>query len=1234
MAFKKPNRRHRQENRKRGHLFLLLIILSFIVYKKIEKTFSHKPISAPAILLQASFPVQIVNTSKSKKSLRLNHVAALIQLLLIHDIHPNPGPVSNMIFTCNTCNKTTEIQVQRLCNIRQNFEWICPNKSCPPNHTDNFIPPVGPTPFLIEPESYEETNEDQTRATTNHKLDNPPLTPEEEENYQLIKVLPNISPTDYAGKDLCRRCYKSVKQNQRAILCDICLQWIHLKCSDVSIKTYNHYKTLNNFPWICNVCRIPEDFPHNQTFDYESCKTEDLPESWASLKKKLGKDEEIFLHFNARSAVNKSEEIQEICYTLKPALVLLSETWFDHSCPKGTSVPEGYSILRKDRSDRFKQIYGKTNGGGVSILVRKGLNVKIHGTMNKDDNEILWCTLLMKSKQYLIGLIYRASYTKLLNPDENGETELENMLQASADYDVILMGDTNCDTSNPHPSKDTKTMLKVAEEYSLEQIINKPTRFNDKSSTIIDHIYMRNTKNAIKSGTCDGISDHCGIYFTMKVEKTNFKETKRLRSFKNFNEEDFQRDLIESINRSTFKSHILNRELNKAFDVWLKILQEISNLHAPWKEFQRKTDTKYIPWYTKELEDLKEQKNRYLNLYRLFKNPDDLQTYKKMKNLQTHLTRSLKRTYYKNKIDEYDGDSKKIWQLLKDVTNLNYKEETLPDNLNKNTANKFNHFFSTVGKSVQKKLKINIQEPNLNQDGSFKFHNITEGEISKLIKRIRPDVATGYDEISSRLLKAAEPAILPHLKDLVNLSYETETFPDSLKRANVKILYKSGDNNNPADYRPISILTTLSKIFERSAVNQLMDFLINNNKLNFKQHAYKPKFSTATCLFELVENIRKLIDQKHLVAIASLDLSKAFDSLAHELILNKLIKQDIDHKAVKWVKSYLEDRKQCVKFGDIISDEEYVRSGVPQGSILGPLLFIICTDDLPEVLKEYETYTYADDTQIVVTGKNKNEIETNLTDAINKANTYYNENSLLNNIGKTEILLFQNHKQKHVKIQVKVRDGPKIKIIEGQESMKILGIYLDKHLTWNKHISQTKKKATNSIRNLHRVNKFLPLKQKRLLYNSLVVPHFSYCDVIWNELSRENERKLQLTQNFAAKSMLGLRKTSSATMALKRLELLPLKEKRNIHSAVLVKKALDGQVPQTISSRYTDLQRHPDLRPGNLQIPKHNTSQYEKGPLYTSIKVWNNVPDHLKNLKLNQFKDNLQKHELKNFLKS
>ena len=298
--------------------------------------------------------------------------------------------------------------------------------------------------------------------------------------------------------------------------------------------------------------------------------------------------------------------------------------------------------------------------------------MKKHSTLNKNENEILWCTLTIKGIRHLFGLIYRAEYTNLLKTDDEGNTEMESLLQATQDHNLILIGDTNCDTSAMAPSKPTKTLLKITEEYGLKQQIDKPTRFNEKNATTIDHIFTRNHSLIKKTGTCEGISDHCGIYgIISKDPEEKQDDFIRCRSFKNFDENLFKEDIKQRVEDSNYKQHMTNKDLNAAFNTWLEVIKTVSDEHAPWKEFKRQNKNKHIPWYTKELEQIKERKNMYLKLYRLYRNPEDLELYKVAKNNQTHMKRALKRQYFKEKINNYDGDSKKIWTLLKDVTNLN-----------------------------------------------------------------------------------------------------------------------------------------------------------------------------------------------------------------------------------------------------------------------------------------------------------------------------------------------------------------------------------------------------------------------------------------------------------------------------------------------------------------------------------------------------------------------------------
>ena len=217
----------------------------------------------------------------------------------------------------------------------------------------------------------------------------------------------------------------------------------------------------------------------------------------------------------------------------------------------------------------------------------------------------------------------------------------------------------------------------------------------------------------------------------------------------------------------------------------------------------------------------------------------------------------------------------------------------------------------------------------------------------------------------------------------------------------------------------------------------------------------------------------------------------------------------LNESAVMWIKSYLSNRKQRVKFGQIQSDEETVDSGVPQGSILGPLLFITCTNDLVKELNEYDIFTYADDMQILIKGKHVQELSMKLEEAIKKANVYYNKNSLLCNPTKTEIMLMgtQIRLNNAGNLKVKVSTGEEVKYLLGEKHLQILGIHIDQCLSWNKQTSAIKQRATNSIRNLHRINKLIPMKQQRILYNSLVAPHFSYADIVWATVEKPTVTK-------------------------------------------------------------------------------------------------------------------------------
>ena len=279
----------------------------------------------------------------------------------------------------------------------------------------------------------------------------------------------------------------------------------------------------------------------------------------------------------------------------------------------------------------------------------------------------------------------------------------------------------------------------------------------------------------------------------------------------------------------------------------------------------------------------------------------------------------------------------KAGKFLELTDGYNDKQQIEPDHMDEAKANTYNNYFATVGSDIQNKLNIKDKEVKT-RDTGFSFTPETNENVIKLIDRIRNDVAVGLDGISSRALKDGKEIIAPVLTKIINLGYEVNEFPDQLKVAVIKPIHKKDCNNTPANYRPISILSAISKVFERSAVDQLVKYLEENNILSGSQHAYRKGHSTITSLAEVTNKIYTSLDKGLIVGMASMDLSKAFDAICHTHLLQKLSDMGLNKNAVSWIESYLRLRKQKTRFKQATSDECIVTSGVPQGSILGPIL--------------------------------------------------------------------------------------------------------------------------------------------------------------------------------------------------------------------------------------------------------------------------------------------------------
>jgi hypothetical protein len=335
--------------------------------------------------------------------------------------------------------------------------------------------------------------------------------------------------------------------------------------------------------------------------------------------------------------------------------------------------------------------------------------------------------------------------------------------------------------------------------------------------------------------------------------------------------------------------------------------------------------------------------------------------------------------------------------------------------------------------------------------------------------------------------------------------------------------------------------------------------------------------------------------------------------------------------SIEWIKSYLTNRTQVTKFRFFTSNEVTISSGVPQGSIIGPILFLCFTNDLEKQLTENYMVSYADDTQIIVDANSRDQLKLKLEQVIKHAQKWYSANSMMNNISKTEILLINTRKQRK-EITITVQDEDQQIRIKPKKAIKVLGVHIDEKLDWKKHTNIVKRNATNAIRNLHRVNSLIPVKERIQLYNAFITPHFGYCDIVWNGCGKTNAAKLQVAQNFAIRSILNQKKSDSATEARSKLKFLTLKEKRDIHEAVFAQKAMTNQLPINITNQYLEQLSKSNMRSsyrGILTVPRHRTSKYQQSPFYRTLTTWNGIPADISTNDTKTFRYDYQKRQIK-----
>ena len=506
---------------------------------------------------------------------------------------------------------------------------------------------------------------------------------------------------------------------------------------------------------------------------------------------------------------------------------------------------------------------------------------------------------------------------------------------------------------------------------------------------------------------------------------------------------------------------------------------------------------------------------------------------------------------------------------------------------------------------------------------SIFLSEVTANEISQILGSLK-NGAAGYDEINACLLKLVSPFIAEPLMYLCNQSLSEGLFPMELKLANVIPLYKSDDSFVFNNYRPVSLLCVLSKVFEKVMYNRLLEFLETYKILTNSQFGFRKSHSTYMALMTLMDRlITSLENDEHVIGIF-LDFSKAFDTVDHAILLKKMSHYGIRGNALKWFESYLSNRKQYVTYNGISSVTKTVKCGVPQGSILGPLLFLIYINDLCSVCKHTFPILFADDTNLFSSGKEIKTLETNINNELSHISIWLKVNKLSLNIKKTHYMIFRKRKKDSLNVKLSI-DG---ELINEVDKTKFLGVLIDNKLTWKQHIAYVSGKIARGIGMLIKARQYLNKQGLISLYYSFIYPYLTYCNHIWGSTYKTSLKRLTTLQNKAVKIIAHARWRASCDPIYKHLNIMKLAHINTYLIGRFMFRIFIGKVPESLTSLFkknSDYHSYSTRIADLYHVPCVKLDLSKTGIKYRGTSIWNLIALEEINLEVSEavFKKNL-----------